>query len=338
MHSIKWPIFKLLMSGCISMQAQSGQGWPEGVKQVSTQTQHFQVRTLGGQHKGPAIILLSGPNEHWHSDTGWFALVQPLLSTRYRTYAIDRLGQGVSSEAEQLSYQRFAADLITLCAELKETKVLLLSFSSGSMSSLLLATQSNGLQIQGLLLIDPDIPRPVSAGVYKGYPADWYKANLAKLLPALKTGAWTERTAKKLQQERELVARLLPADYASRMDWNYFDFMAQQRLRIERQQSRAKEIALYSEDVELYQRLPFYTKSPVSVINSDFELQQSQQNAEQQQLLRAWQHEGDDWSQTQASVSGGQYIELQNSDHLVMFQHPQAIVKAVDWLMGHSSK
>lgn len=338
MHSIKWLILCVVVLWSIAIKAQTEESWPDGVKRIKVAEAEFQVRALGQQHQGPAILLLSGPNEHWHSDTGWFALLQPILATKYRTYAIDRLGQGLSSDAEHISYRRFAADLIALCALLNETEVVLLSFASGSISSVVLTTQAEAPRIQGMLLIDPDIPRPASTALYKGYPTDWYKANLAELLPALKTGVWTERTATKLLQEREHVEKLLPADYARLMDWRYFDFMAQQRLRVERQQSRAKEIAMYDADLDLYQALPLYTKRPVSVINSDFEQQQIKQNSEQKQQLIEWQQEGDDWSKAQAAVSGGQYIELQDADHLVMFQHPQALLKAVDWLMAQPVK
>ena len=139
-------------------------------------------------------------------------------------------------------------------------------------------------------------------------------------------------------QERQLAEQLVPADYASQMDWDYYDFMAQQRLRIERQQSRAKEIAAYGEDLDAYQALPFYTKRPVSVINSDFEQQQIKQNPERKAELRAWQQEGDEWSRQQALDSAGQYIELKGADHLVPLQQPQVIMQAVEWLMELPAK
>lgn len=338
MSRLKWLVCCIAILWISIPMAFGTQLLPDGVRLVKAGGSEFQLRVLGAQHQGPAVVLLSGPNEHWHSDSGWFALLQPILAKTYRTYALDRLGQGLSTDAAKPSYTRFAEDLALVLAELKETKILLLSFSSSSISALLVAHQPIGLDIQGLLLIDPDIPLPASITLYKGYPADWYKANLAELLPALQTGIWTDRTAKKLKQERELVQKLLPADYADQMDWGYFDFMAEQRLRVERQQSRAKEIAAYAADLDHYQQLSFYTKSPVSVINSDFELQQIQQNKEQKTQLLAWQREGDGWSKQQAKVSGGQYIELKNSDHLVIFQQPAAVTQAVDWLMAQAMK
>ncbi len=330
----KWLILACLVCGLSPAVAKSMAVLPAGVTMLKVADSEFQLRALGLEHQGPAVVLLSGPNEHWHSDSGWFALLQPLLAKKYRTYSIDRLGQGLSSDVHRPSYQRFAADLALVLPELNEAEIVLVSFASSSVSSLLFAHHNSRQKIRGVLLLDPDIPLPASIALYKAYPADWYKANLAELLPALKTGVWTARTEKKLMQERQLAEQLVPADYASQMDWDYYDFMAQQRLRIERQQSRAKEIAAYGEDLEAYQALPFYTKRPVSVINSDFEQQQINQNPERKAELRAWQQEGDEWSQQQAQKSGGQYIELKEADHLVPLQQPQVIMQAVDWLMA----
>ncbi len=331
MNPLKWLLLCVVISFASASEVKAA-ALPEGVRIINAGGADFQLRSAGLEHKGAAVVLLSGPNEHWHSDSGWFALLQPVLATKYRTYAVDRLGQGLSSEVNNPSYSRFAKDLALVMAELNESEILLLSFASSSMSSLLFAQQNSELKIQGLLLIDPDIPLPHSIALYKGYPADWYQANLAELLPALKTGIWTKRTAKKLQQERQQVQKLIPRSYASQMDWGYFDFMAQQRLRLERQQSRAREIAAYAADLNLYQKLPMYTKRPVSVLNSDFESQQMQQNPTQKAEILAWQQEGDHWSQQQAKQSGGQYIELKQSDHWVLFQHPAEVVQAVDWL------
>ncbi len=338
MSQVKWLLIAMLSCGLNPALAGSPDAVPLGVSLVKVAGAEFQLRALGLEHQGPALVLLSGPNEHWHSDSGWFALLQPLLAKKYRTYSIDRLGQGLSSDVADPSYRRFARDLLPVLQALNEPRIVLLSFASASVSTLLFVQQNPEFSVQGLLLIDPDIPGPASVALYKGYPADWYKANLAELLPALHKGVWTERTAKKLQQERALVQKLLAADYANQMDWIYYDFMAQQRLRIERQQSRAKEIAAYADDLDLYQTLPLYTQSPVSVINSDFEQQQIQQNPEKNAELKAWQQEGDDWSQLQAKKSGGQYLELKNSDHLVPFQQPGLIIQAVDWLLALPAK
>ena len=164
MPLLKWLLFCAVMGWINAIEAKA---LPEGVRIMRVGGAEFQLRYAGKEHKGPAIVLLSGLNEHWHSDSGWFALLQPVLAAKYRTYAIDRLGQGLSSEVNNPSYRRFAKDLALVLTELNEPEILLLSFASSSVSSLLFAHQNSALKLQALLLIDPDIPLPGSITLYK---------------------------------------------------------------------------------------------------------------------------------------------------------------------------
>lgn len=161
---LKWLLFCAVMGWINAIEAKA---LPEGVRIMRVGGAEFQLRYAGQEHKGPAIVLLSGLNEHWHSDSGWFALLQPVLAAKYRTYAIDRLGQGLSSEVNNPSYRRFAKDLALVLTELNEPEILLLSFASSSVSGLLFAHQNSALKLQALLLIDPDIPLPDSITLYK---------------------------------------------------------------------------------------------------------------------------------------------------------------------------
>ena len=65
---------------------------PDKVKLISIGQRSIQSRELGKQFKNqlniPSIILLSGPNENWHSDSAWFALLQPLLAKQYHVISI----------------------------------------------------------------------------------------------------------------------------------------------------------------------------------------------------------------------------------------------------------
>lgn len=93
MNSLKW-LLLCLVFGFASASEVEAAALPEGIRIIKAGGAEFQLRSAGLEHKGPAVVLLSGPNEHWHSDSGWFALLQPVLATKYRTYAVDRLGQG----------------------------------------------------------------------------------------------------------------------------------------------------------------------------------------------------------------------------------------------------
>lgn len=305
----------------------------------------------------PVIVLLAGPNQNFHADSAWFALLQPVLAQKYQVLAIDRLGNGFSDNAENVSYQRFSQDLTALLPTLTSKPVILVSFASASISASLFHQQQqakSASQVQAMVWIDPDIPTPEALALYQGYPVDWYQKHLQQLLPELAKGVWNQRTLDKLAAERTEVAALLSNAHQANMDWGYFDAISKQRQTPQRQQQRAIEIANYGKDLDLYAALPVISDIPVTVIDSDFEsmdiaaLQQvaaksevNQSDAEKRdaeqaktqiKALQQWQQQGSVWSEQLASNSGGQYIPLKDSHHLVMFQHPEKIVAAIDWL------
>lgn len=306
---------------------------PESSSLVQVGDKNMHVRLMGQQHAGPAVVLLPGPNQNYHSDSAWFALLQPILAEKYRVYSIDRFGNGFSDVADELSYRRFAEDLALVLQQLDEQQVVIVAMASASISArLFYQQQQQAFDIKAMLLVDPDVPLPNALSVYQGYPADWYQENLQALLPHLATGAWTERTAEKLQAERSHAEQLVGNNPL--MDWHYFDLISQQRLLISHQQSRAIEIAAYSADLDAYAALPMLIAIPVSVIDTDFEQAQIDAAPENAELLRLWQQESNSWNQDQATLSHGQYIALADGDHLVALQQPEKIKAALDWLFA----
>lgn len=337
---------------------------PRYSKLVPVDQQQFHIRQMGpvapaiGENL-PVVVLLAGPNQNFHADSAWFALLQPLLAQKYQVLAIDRLGNGFSDNAKNVSYQRFSQDLTALLPTLTSKPVILVSFASASISASLFHQQhqqaKSASQVQAMVWIDPDIPTPAALALYQGYPVDWYQKHLQQLLPELAKGVWNQRTLDKLTAERTEVAALLSSDHQASMDWTYFDAISRQRQSTQRQQQRAIEIANYAKDLDLYAALPAITDVPVTVIDSDFESmditallqvaakheanqsekaqQEAAQAKTQLKALQQWQQQGSSWSKQLATNSGGQYIPLQNSHHLVMFQHPQKIVAAIDWLI-----
>lgn len=309
---------------------------PEHSRLVTTAEGQFHVRAMGLENTGPAVVLLAGPNANYHSDSAWFAALQPLLAKQYRVYSVDRLGTAFSSQSDNVSYRRFADDLAAVMQQLGETELAVVAFASASITARwFYESHQQQFDIQAMLYIDPDIPLAHSLSLYQGYPADWYQANLDKLLPHLAAGNWTERTRGKLEAEYQQVRELVD-ESAALMDWSYFEQIMQTRLLVPQQQARAREIAAYSADLNGYATLPMLTEIPVSVIDSDFEQQDIVAAADDAELVAAlqqWQREGSAWSAEQASASGGQYIALRDSDHLVPLQHPQAIQQALQWLL-----
>ena len=308
---------------------------PASSQLVAVDGANYHVRVLGEANSGPAVVLLAGPNQNFHSDTAWFSLLQPLLAKHYRVYAIDRLGNAWSDLNTDLSYRRFAKDLGPLLTRLQEKEVVVVAFASGSIAARLFHQQhQKTIKVKGMLLIDPDVPMPQSLALYQAYPVDWYQAQLDNVLPHIASGAWNVRTQDKLNAERAVVTALIAPQYQGLMDWQYFDLVSQQRLLISHQQSRAREIASYSADLEAYQALAPLSSVPVSVIDSDFEAAEVAADFSNADTIKAWQKESNEWNRTQASIAGGEYVALVKSHHLVMLQQPEVVVQAVQHLLA----
>ena len=306
---------------------------PQGSSLLSLGSELFYSRSLGhANNNDPVIILLSGPNHNFYADSAWFALLQPWLASRYQVVTIDRQGNGFSTDTKEPSYRRFSDDLAQLLPKLTKKPVILVSFASASISTVLFYQKyQHQFQIKGMLWLDPDVPTPAALALYRAYPVDWYQANLPMLLPKLAEGFWNNRTADKLKAEREQVQQLV-APYTTMMDWSYFDQISTLRLTPKRQQQRALEIASYSDDLTAYANANFRFDIPVSIIDSDFESQQQSNNSELAARQQQWQQQGSKWSAQISYNSGGQYIHLPQADHLLMLQQPEKIAAAIDWL------
>ncbi|WDE08717.1 alpha/beta hydrolase [Thalassomonas viridans] len=295
------------------------------------------VRAMGENNSGPAVILLSGPNKNFHSDSAWFARLQPQLAYKYRVYAIDRAGNAWSSFDDNASYTGFVDDLYQLLPELGETEVTLVAFASANITARLFQDKYQNdanVKIKNMLWIDPDIFLPHSIAMYQGGTVDWYHRRINDIIPHIGEGNWTERSAGKITLEREEVAGLVGEATASLMDWSYFDLVSQRRLTIPQQTTRAIEISNYYDDLNNVKELPLLTDIKISVIDSDFEQPEIAEATEGQEALIQWAEEGSQWSQEVAAESGGQYIPLTNTDHLVTFDKPEAIIEAIDWLVA----
>ncbi|WP_448547608.1 alpha/beta fold hydrolase [Thalassotalea fusca] len=300
----------------------------------------YHVRSMGDNTEKPAIILLSGPNYNFHSDSAWYSLLQPVLAEQYRVHVIDRLGNGYSEFSELASYQALGDDLPEILKAIEAQSVLLVGFSSSNIATKLFIDNhkaNSAIDLAGVVWIDPDTLTDDSIAFYQDYPVSWYREKLPQLIPYLESGAWTERTAAKVALEREEIASLIPQQWQEKMDWTYFDDISQRRLSIAHQQTRAIEIAHYHDDLELSRQFTFTNAVPISIIDSDFELKDiANANEEDKPRLIKWMNDSSAWSESVSALTGGVYHALENADHMVMFEHPQAIVDVIEQTLALS--
>lgn len=296
----------------------------------------LQPAGLGAQPVDTAILLISGPNQHFFADSGWFALLQGQLAQQHRTYAIDRQSSGFSSDTPKPSYRKFATDLARVLPQLAAKKFLLVSFASGSITARLLADNpAVAPRLAGLVLIDPDVPTPAALALYNGAPADWYRANLKQLLPQLASGVWNDRTAKKISTELAHIRQIVPAALQADTDWQYLQQLQATRLSVKRQQARAIEIAEYQADLAAYTTTPWLkSRVPVSVVDGDFETALLKDAGEDQAQLALWRADGLNFARTLARNSGGRLLELSTQEHLLMFSHSTELQQLINSLMS----
>lgn len=291
------------------------------------------VRSMGLEHSGPAIILLSGFNKNFHSDSAWFSLLQPLIAKTHRVHVIERFGNGFSSDVDQPSYASFVSALDKTLNILNEDELIVVSFASANILAHLWQVSPDShasANLKGMLWIDPDILLPHSISLYQDWPVSWYREVGGDLIEHIQQGNWTERTLGKLAAEREEMNALIPINYQNDMNWPYFDLISQGRAQIDKQVTRAKEIMNYHDDLASVLNSDIATSVPITVIDTDFESHDIA-NAEPEYVdgLIKWQQEGTQWSHLISEQSGGQYVPLNNSDHMAVFQHPDEIIKAI---------
>jgi len=333
---MKYLLYLLALCLCTSLRAlPAGSALyplPDGALHVRL----LQPAGLGAQPVDTAILLISGPNQHFFADSGWFALLQGQLAQQHRTYAIDRQSSGFSSDTPKPSYRKFATDLARVLPQLAAKKFLLVSFASGSITARLLADNpAVAPRLAGLVLIDPDVPTPAALALYNGAPADWYRANLAQLLPQLASGVWNDRTAKKISAELAHIRQIVPAALQADTDWQYLQQLQATRLSVKRQQARAMEIAEYQADLAAYTTTPWLeSQVPVSVVDGDFEAALIKAAGEEQAQLALWRADGLNFARTLTRNSGGQLLELSTQEHLLMFSHSTALQQLINSLMS----
>lgn len=333
-------IFKLALLAflCLYGEMASASALPTDSRLIDIGGRNIHVREQGVNQTEPTIILLAGPNENWHSDSAWFALLQPMLAERFRVIAIDRAGQAWSDKIEHASYQQFADDLATVYKKLQLKEVVLVCYSSSNITSLLLQKNHPDVQISAQLWLDPDILLPHSIALYSGSPASWYKQNIAEILPHIAQGNWTERTTKKNNNEQAHIKSLINEANKHWMDWSYFLAIQAYRTSISAQQTRAIEIANYADDLAAAAKVSPTNAAPITIIDTDFELTGIDNSNEDYDKLQKWQREGSQWSKDIAHESGGYYLPLNTADHLVTFQHPEKVQAAILQLLSISKQ
>ncbi|MBE0366354.1 alpha/beta hydrolase [Pseudoalteromonas aurantia] len=296
---------------------------------------HYHVRTLGESNNNADIVLLSGANKYFHSDSAWSALVHKQLAKLGRVHVIDRLGNAWSSNSEDPSLTRFATDLPDILEKLAVKTVVFVAYSNSNLATLMYQhTPNPNVETKAMVWIDPDILLPHSIELYQSGAVASLRAYREEYIEHIAAGNWNEKTAQRIENERTEIAGLIPQAYENQMDWVYYDLVTQQRLDIAKQVTRIKEMMNYHDDLEVAKSLVNSLNVPITVIDSDFErLDIAKAEGEEQAALIRWQVQGSEWSRMIASNTEGEYIPLENASHQVLFEYPDKVSMAVSVIL-----
>ena len=295
----------------------------------------LQIRSMGHKDSEVEIILLSGPTDHWHADSAWFALLQPMLAEQYRIHSVDRPGVGLSTTAEPRGYGSLANLMDPLIKNLTRKPVIVVAYASSNLTVWPWLKNSNlKSQVKGIVLIDPDVLLPHSINQYKG-DAEPFKKNYEAYKEYMAAGKYNERTRQFIDKEIDEIKTMLKNQDARLMDWQFFHAMMEERLSVKNQLLKLDEVANLGADLDRAKAAGDPTDIPLYVIDTDFESVYINANPDNTSLPK-WQAEGTSWFKELAKNSSGHYLELKGINHLVPMAAPQSIVDGIKFLNGEA--
>jgi pimeloyl-ACP methyl ester carboxylesterase len=313
----------LLSLLCIKAQAE--------IMSVDGHQLHYHIWDNTQSSEPPTVVLLSGPNSSWHSDSAWWGSLAPKLAKTHKVIAIDRASLVLANSQAKVGYSRFAQDLVQVFKTLKVEDAVLVGFASGSLSILqYLHQHPTSTAISKVILLDPDVLTEFSINRYK-QDALPFKSNLDKYVDYINSGKYTARVKQKNAADMTLLKTLAKDD--SKVDWDYINRLFAARLEITNQLNLFKEIAQYGEDLDLAAQTSWPKHIPLIIIDSRFE-QEAIDDAEDDETkagLIAWQTDAKAYYKKWVeSIDDGQYIEVDSEQHLYQFVEPQYLIKWIE--------
>ena len=323
----------ICLLGCLPVMAGAQtEKLPDGSRFLDLDGRKVYSRQWGEVREGPSVILLSGPTDHWHSDSGWFALLAPLLAGDYRTITIDRPGGTWSEPVAEPGYSVFGESLGAILEGLDVQDYVLVSFASSNLAvNSFLARQQQRPGLQGIVLIDPDTLIPETVAFYKEFTGPFQDREAVR--DYVLAGKYAERARQINDREMSEVRAMVPERYQDRVDWSYLEQVFALRLEPQHIAHRFAEVAGYNRDLDTALQQPLPGNIPLVIIDSDFESRAIALEPDKPELAK-WREASATWYQSLVSEADcGHYLPLDSDEHLVMMAEPDVVRKAVSLVL-----
>ncbi len=323
-------VLMLLLAGTFAY-ARLKDGWvlshlPEGSRRVDIGQRKIHMRALGLEHGGPAIVLVPG---FLGNSSGW-AIVQPELAKTYRVYAFDPAGFAWSDPAPTpLTPSEIADDLHATLTQLGETDVILVGFSGGALAVYNYYNRYPASpRVAGLVWVEGDAMIPEEL--------EWYNGNFPFPLPealrpaVVELGIWRLLADGLVAQEGQRI----PPTVNLPLDRDYWEKALATGGTRQTAYTAFGMVAAFPDDVRATAQMPLPKDVPVFVLQADYEgdLATAKDDQEREALRQlqakraAWFHQLAEGSQ------GGQYRLVSHSNHMLIYEQPQAVVEAIEAL------
>ncbi|WP_018623854.1 alpha/beta fold hydrolase [Kangiella aquimarina] len=309
---------------------------PQGSELINLNGHSLHIRKLGNPIiSKPYLLLLSGPTDNWHSDSGWWALAQNVLAEDYYTVAIDRAGHSWSEPVAKPSYQQFGKDVSSYIRQQREP-VIIVAFASSNLSLHMAMQDTEATQyIKGAVLIDPDVLTDHSINHYST-ETERYREGWQEIEQYITSGQYDENIQQKIIAEKEHLKTIIPEAFENHMDWDYYEAVEAIRNTRSFQLEKFRETTHYRNDLLQAKKHPLPESLPLVVIDSDFEtayLPKIEDESVKASIVQ-WRDEGRDWFFKLAQNSQcGAYWPLESQEHLIMMEQPELITRAVEKLL-----
>ena len=321
----------LLMMSCKLL----GRELPPDSSLVTVNNHSIHIHKKGSSNNGTLVILLSGPTDNWHSDSAWWALAQNYLAVDYATVAIDRAGQAWSQTIENPSYRQFAKDLEGYLKSQSQDFVFVAFASSNLALHSLLHNKAIAEKTKGAVLIDPDVLTEHSIKHYST-DSEGYRQRFESLKEYIESGKYDERIKQKIAAEKKHILEIIPQEFESFMDWEYYHAIESLRVKREYQVNKFKETTVYLKDLQHAKAKPLPTSIPLVIIDTDFEsgyLETIKEDSVKESITQ-WRKDGIEWYFSLAKKSQcGAYWPVETREHLLPMEQPQLIKRGIEQMM-----
>ncbi|ACV27849.1 alpha/beta fold hydrolase [Kangiella koreensis] len=344
MRSLLLLILMLLISEsiyAIEKDSVADRALPEASELININGHTLHFRQLGkSQRAKPYLLLLSGPTDNWHSDSGWWSLAQNILAQDYQTISIDRAGHAWSESLENPSYQYFAKDLAKFIVQ-QDNPVIIVAFASSNLSlHMLLQDNETAAYVKGAVLIDPDVLTDHSIEHYTS-ETERYRKGWSEIEQFINDGKYDEIMQQKISEEREHLKSIIAAEHEHYMDWDYYSAIEKVRNTRRYQLEKFWETTHYREDLLEAQINPLPVGLPLVIIDSDFEtgyLPKIEDESVRASVIQ-WRDDGRNWFfQLSQNSECGAYWPVASQEHLIMMEQPELVTRAVEKILSCEQK